>query len=71
MGSTWGSTALRTAGADVTVEGTQLSISHPAGDPFEVVRDVLADLGEGVRRLGARRTTLEDIFLGGNEVEDG
>jgi ABC-2 type transport system ATP-binding protein len=64
-------TALRTAGADVTVEGTQLSISHPAGDPFEVVRDVLADLGEGVRRLGARRTTLEDIFLGGNEVEDG
>jgi ABC-2 type transport system ATP-binding protein len=58
-------TALRGAGAEVTVDGTELSIRHPDGDPFEIVRDVLAELGDGMRRLGSRRTTLEDIYLGG------
>jgi ABC-2 type transport system ATP-binding protein len=56
--------ALRTAGAEVTVDGVELAIRAPGADPFELVRDVLAELDDGIRRLGPRRTTLEDIFMG-------
>ena len=55
--------ALRQAGAAVVVEGQELAIRLDDGDPFDLVRDVLADTGAGIRRLGPRRTTLEDIFL--------
>jgi hypothetical protein len=44
-------------------------IRLPGGDPFSLVRDVLADTGAGIRRLGPRRTTLEDIYLA--EEDDG
>lgn len=56
--------ALERAGALVEVDGVELTVRVPDGDPFALVRDVLADLGEGIRRLGPHRTTLEDIFLG-------
>ncbi len=59
--------ALTAAGAGVTAEGTALLISLPEGDPFTVVRDVLAETGTGIRRLGPRRTTLEDIYMAGGE----
>lgn len=59
--------ALRAAGAEVTRNGKSLAIKVPGGDPFTVVRDVLAATGTGIRRLGARRTTLEDIYLAGGE----
>jgi len=55
--------ALAAAGADVTPEGQGLLIKVADGDPFTVVRDVLADLDSGIRRLGPRRTTLEDIYM--------
>jgi len=35
------------------------------GDPFDLVRDALASSGTVLRRLGPRRTTLEDVFLQG------
>jgi ABC-2 type transport system ATP-binding protein len=59
--------ALRAAGAQVAVDGMQLVIRLDDGDPFGVVRDVLADTGAGIRRLGPRRTTLEDIFMAEGE----
>jgi len=59
--------ALRAAGAEVTHDGKGLAIKVPGGDPFTVVRDVLAATGAGIRRLGARRTTLEDIYLAEGE----
>jgi len=59
--------ALTAAGAGVTMEGAALLISLAEGDPFTMVRDVLADTGIGIRRLGPRRTTLEDIYMAGGE----
>ncbi len=56
--------ALRARGASVEVKGTEILIRYQDGDPFDLVRDVLADTGVGMRRLGAKRTTLEDIFMG-------
>lgn len=57
--------ALRDAGAAVTVEGRTVVVRHVAADPFVVVRDALVTTGTGLRRLGSRRTSLEDIFLAG------
>lgn len=54
---------LRRGGADVEVNGQTLLVSHGTDDPFVAVRDALADTGTGVRSLGAKSTTLEDIFL--------
>lgn len=57
--------ALKAAGAEVTAEGAGLTVRTPeGGDTFLVVRDALADTGTGLRRMGPKRTTLEDIFLG-------
>jgi len=58
---------LRAAGAKVAMDGMKFVIRLDDGDPFDVVRDVLADTGAGIRRLGARRTTLEDIFMAEGE----
>ena len=59
--------ALTSAGAVVVSDGGGLLISVTDGDPFAVVRDVLADTGAGIRRLGPRRITLEDIDLAGGK----
>jgi ABC-2 type transport system ATP-binding protein len=55
---------LRRRGADVDVTRSELLVRFGAGDPFDLVRDVLAETQTGMRRFGAKRTTLEDIFLG-------
>ena len=57
--------ALQAAGAEVEVQGRVVVVRAGAADPFGLVRDALADTGTGVRRLGPRRTTLEDVFLQG------
>lgn len=59
--------ALVAAGAEVTTTGPGMLISVADGDPFTVVRDVLAELGSAIRRLGPRRTTLEDIYMAEGE----
>ena len=55
--------ALRSRGAVVTVDDRVIGVRHDEQDPFDLVRDVLADTGSGLRRMGPRRTTLEDVFL--------
>lgn len=55
--------ALRRAGAEITLEGRSIVIRSSPTDPFLLARDALAETGAGLRRLGSRRTTLEDIFL--------
>ena len=56
---------LERSGASVEREGNRLSVSATRGDdPFRLVRDALAETGAGMRSLGPRSTTLEDVFLG-------
>ena len=55
---------LRARGFDVTVEGDVLLLSGEDG-AHDAVRDGVADLGVGLRRLGTRGRTLEDVYMGG------
>ena len=54
--------ALAARGAEATIDGHILSVT---GDDavVDLVRDLVADLGLGLRRLEPRRTTLEDVFI--------
>jgi ABC-2 type transport system ATP-binding protein len=54
---------LSARGFDVTVEGDVLLLA--ASDAaYDIVRDAVADLGVGLRRLGPRGRTLEDVYMG-------
>jgi ABC-2 type transport system ATP-binding protein len=55
---------LEARGFDVTVEGGVLLLGGEDG-VHDAVRDGVADLGIGLRRLGARGRTLEDVYMGG------
>jgi ABC-2 type transport system ATP-binding protein len=55
---------LRARGYDVTVEGDVLLLGGEDG-VHDAVRDGVADLGIGLRRLGTRGRTLEDVYMGG------
>jgi ABC-2 type transport system ATP-binding protein len=57
--------ALAAAGAGIEVKGNLIIVRGGSGDPFDMVRDALAETGTALRRLGPRRTTLEDVFLQG------
>ncbi len=59
--------SLREGGASVETRGAMILIRLDEGDPFELVRNVLADTGTGMRSLGSRSTSLEDVFLGQSE----
>ena len=64
--------ALERGGAEVRIDGSRLLVQLTNGDPFVLIRDALVASGAGVRRLGARSTSLEDIFLQeGSETEEG
>jgi ABC-2 type transport system ATP-binding protein len=54
---------LAARGLDVTLEGGVLLLGG-ADDAFDAVRDAVADLGVGLRRLEPRGRTLEDVYLG-------
>jgi hypothetical protein len=41
-------------------------VSTTTDDAFRLVRDALADSGAGMRSLGPKATTLEDVFLEGS-----
>lgn len=56
--------ALESRGATVTLDDRTIGVRLDSGDPFDLVRDVVAETGAGLRRMGPRRTTLEDVFLG-------
>ena len=55
---------LEGAGASVERQDHVLFVSHAERDAFELVRDALAETGTGMRSMGARASSLEDIFLG-------
>jgi ABC-2 type transport system ATP-binding protein len=54
---------LASRGFDVTVDGDVLLLASADG-AYDVVRDAVADLGVGIRRLGPRGRTLEDVYMG-------
>ena len=56
--------ALRRRGGTVEVDGAEITLRLEDGDPFIAARDAFAETGTPVRRLGAKRTTLEDVFMG-------
>ena len=51
-------------GGTVETQGNVLVLSVEGSDPFIMARDALAATAAPLRRMGARSTTLEDIFLG-------
>jgi ABC-2 type transport system ATP-binding protein len=57
------SSILAARGFDVTLDGAVLLLGA-ADDAYDAVRDAVADLGVGLRRLGPRGRTLEDVYLG-------
>ena len=54
---------LAARGLEVTADGGVLLLG-PADDAHDAVRDTVADLGVGLRRLEPRGRTLEDVYLG-------
>jgi ABC-2 type transport system ATP-binding protein len=58
--------ALRASGLDVTVEGSVLLLG-PHEAAHVAVRDAVADLALGLRRLEPRGRTLEDVYMGTGE----
>jgi ABC-2 type transport system ATP-binding protein len=57
------SSILAARGFDVTLDGAVVLLGA-ADDAYDAVRDAVADLGVGLRRLGPRGRTLEDVYLG-------
>jgi ABC-2 type transport system ATP-binding protein len=53
---------LRAAGLEVAEDGRMLLISLDGPEPYDLVRDIVAELGVGLLRLEQRRHTLEDLF---------
>ncbi len=56
-------------GASVEIDGSSLTISAPGSDPFTIARDAVLDAGAAFRRLGTKRTTLEDVFMSGGDSD--
>lgn len=61
----------RARGAEVEVHDATLTISAAGGDPFTIARDAVLDADAAFRRLGAKRTTLEDVFMSGGDDRQG
>lgn len=59
--------ALTQRGARVEAQEASIEFELDDGDPFSMIMDVLVETNTGMRSLGARKTTLEDIFLAGEE----
>jgi ABC-2 type transport system ATP-binding protein len=56
-------TVLKERGYDVTLTDSVLLLG-PADDVHDAVRDAVAELEVGLRRLGPRGRTLEDVYMG-------
>ena len=54
--------ALAARGAETAVDGHTLTVTG-VDAAADLIRDLVADLGLGLRRLEPRRTTLEDVFI--------
>ncbi len=60
--------ALSHAGATVTVTHRTIAVRVDDDDAYDLIRDTLARSGTGVRRMGTRAQTLEDVFLHSEEA---
>jgi len=58
---------LRSRGARVSMKDRTLDVELVDGDVFLLIRDVLAESGAGLRSLGSKQTTLEDVYLAEEE----
>jgi ABC-2 type transport system ATP-binding protein len=56
--------ALVPRGLSAVVDGARIAIETSDDRTLDIVRDTVADLGLGLRRLQPRRLSLEDVFLG-------
>jgi ABC-2 type transport system ATP-binding protein len=56
--------SLAARGLDVTLDGDVLLLAAAGDDAYDAVRDAVAELGVGLRRLEPRGRTLEDVYLG-------
>jgi len=56
-------TAIHATGAEIRTAGRGYLVSGPEG-LFTTVRDAVASTGAGIRRLGRRTVSLEEVFLG-------
>jgi ABC-2 type transport system ATP-binding protein len=54
---------LRAHGLEVTADGSVLVLGA-AEEAYDAIRDAVAELGVGLRRLEPRGRTLEDVYLG-------
>jgi len=62
--------ALTTRGASVSVSDRTLEVVMDDADLFVMIRDILADTGVGLRSLGAKQATLEDVYLAVEEFTE-
>ncbi len=62
--------ALTTRGASVSVSDRTLEVVMDDADLFVMIRDILADTGVGLRSLGAKQATLEDVYLAAEEFTE-
>jgi ABC-2 type transport system ATP-binding protein len=62
---------LTSRGLTVAQDGRLLHVGLDRGEPYDVVRDEVVDLGIGLLRMEQRRHRLEDLFSAdGDEAED-
>ena len=57
--------ALLTKGVAAKADGRVLIVELTGDDVYDVVRDTVADLGLGLRKLRRRRASLQDLYLAG------
>ncbi|MEE8491202.1 MAG: ABC transporter ATP-binding protein [Acidimicrobiia bacterium] len=62
--------ALTIRGASVSVSDRTLEVVMDDADLFVMIRDILADTGVGLRSLGAKQATLEDVYLAVEEFAE-
>jgi ABC-2 type transport system ATP-binding protein len=58
------------AGLDARVDGRTVLVDCPDERPYDLVRDVIDDLGLGLTRLEQRRHRLEDLFRSEGRADD-
>ncbi len=62
---------LTALGAMTTLAGQTISVRLDTDDPYRTIRDVLADTGTGIRRMGRRAQSLESVFLHPDDAAPG
>ena len=63
-------TRLRRRKVEAREENGNLVVTVTGDETYDAVRDSLASAGVGIRRMGRRRLSLEDVFFGGGQDSD-